>query len=53
MTAVFQNKMWLMAGVEGGRVKTGETNYDQMEHKNDIWVSEDGFSWQLVSDAPP
>lgn len=41
---VFKGKIWVMAG--GMRAPTAQT-------KNDVWCSEDGVNWQLVTESAP
>ncbi len=50
---VFKDKIWLMGGLEGGKVKAGSPNYEEMSHKSDIWVSENGKDWQSVKEKAP
>lgn len=40
--AVFQNKMWIVGG-----------DCNQHHYQNDVWQSEDGAHWQLVTDNVP
>ncbi len=45
---VFNNKIWIMGGLNGNGVTTNENNavhYWEAEHLNDIWSSLDGISW--------
>jgi len=41
---VFQDKLWLMGGLEG---ITGK-EYWQMPHRGDVWMSEDGKEWTML-----
>jgi hypothetical protein len=48
---VFKEKMWLMGGLNGNEfVKNGVVEYWKVPHFNDIWVSENGFDWELVAE---
>ena len=49
---VFQNKMWLMGGLDGSSqvVKAGDVNYWNAPHFGDVWVSENGIDWNLVQE---
>jgi hypothetical protein len=47
---VFKDKMWLMGGLEGKKEKGQEVMYGDMPHKDDVWSSEDGINWQLVTE---
>jgi hypothetical protein len=47
---VFQNKMWLMGGLNGNK-KVGENHvveYWTAPHFNDIWNTANGTQWQMV-----
>lgn len=48
---LFQNKMWLMGGLNGnGKVKGNHAvEYWTVPHFNDIWNTDDGVNWQLVA----
>jgi len=46
-TFLFQNKIWLIGGLNGN-IETGQNNvidYSKMPHFNDIWNTEDGINW--------
>jgi hypothetical protein len=43
---VFDNKMWVFGGYNPGQFK-GDTYYE------DVWSSEDGESWSLITDNAP
>ncbi len=48
---VFQNKMWLMGGLNANQ-KVGANHavdYWTAPHFNDIWNTEDGMQWQMVA----
>jgi hypothetical protein len=49
---VYQDKMWLMGGLNGNGfvVRPGEVKYGEAPHFSDVWVSEDGINWNLVTD---
>lgn len=40
--AVFQDKMWIVGG-----------DCNQLHYQNDVWQSEDGVKWHLVTDQVP
>jgi hypothetical protein len=45
---VFNDKMWIMGGLNGNGVRTNTENavhYWEAKHFNDIWSSEDGVTW--------
>jgi hypothetical protein len=44
--------MWLMGGLNGNGfvVRPGEVKYGEAPHFSDVWVSEDGINWNLVTD---
>ncbi len=44
---VFDDKIWLMGGIENGETKLP---YELHIHKSDVWVSENGKGWRLVTD---
>jgi len=52
---VYQNKLWLMGGLNGNDfvTKPGVVRYGEAPHFSDIWVSEDGIDWNLVTDGAP
>ncbi len=53
--AVFKNKLWLMAGLDGtGFVeKPGQVEYEKTPHFSDVWSSEDGINWiQALAESP-
>lgn len=50
---VFKNKIWLFGGLGGGTIKVGSPEYGEIPHKSDIWVSENGRDWQLVTEKAP
>lgn len=41
---VFDNKIWVMGGV-----LSGPGDYPQRVHKQDVWTSEDGKNWDLIT----
>jgi N-acetylneuraminic acid mutarotase len=49
---VFKDKLWLMGGLNGNGFveKPGVVRYNQAPHLSDIWWSEDGINWNLVTD---
>lgn len=49
---VYQNKLWIMGGLNGNDVKNGEViEYWRAPHFNDIWNTEDGINWHLVASS--
>jgi len=52
---VFQNKIWLMGGLNGNgfQDEKGNVPYWVVPHYRDIWSSEDGKNWQLVIKSAP
>lgn len=52
-TVLFQNKIWLMGGVEGGEIDTKNPEYEKIPHKSDIWVTDNGKNWQLITEKAP
>jgi hypothetical protein len=51
----WNNSLWLIGGLEGNDVVTvnGTVEYWNAPHKSDIWKSEDGLNWTLVTDNAP
>jgi len=49
-TFVFQNKLWLIGGINGdGLVSPSrQVKYWEASHFNDVWVSEDGVNWNEI-----
>jgi len=48
---VFKQKMWLIGGLNGNEfVNNDIVEYWKVPHFNDIWVSENGFDWDMVSE---
>lgn len=52
---VYKDKLWLMGGLNGnGFVEKPEVvRYGEAPHFSDIWASEDGINWNLVTDKAP
>ena len=52
---VYKNKIWLMGGVNGATriISPGNVDYGNAPHFNDVWSSEDGTSWRLISNKAP
>lgn len=52
---VFDNKIWLMGGLSAGQqvLQPGIVQYELAPHFNDVWNTEDGVSWQKISDNAP
>lgn len=49
---VFKDKLWLMGGLNGNGFveKPGVVRYGEAPYFSDVWASEDGFNWSLVTD---
>lgn len=49
---VFQNKIWLMGGLNGNDylIRPEVVEYGKAPHFSDVWVSEDGINWNLVTE---
>ncbi len=50
-TIVFKDKIWLFGGIDGEKGFPG--SHQNMPHKSDIWASQDGKNWQLITDDAP
>jgi len=52
---VYQNKIWLMGGLNGNGfvIQPGMVKYGEALHFSDVWVSEDGMNWNLVTENAP
>jgi hypothetical protein len=52
---VFKDKLWLIGGLNGNGFveKPGVVRYSQAPHFSDIWCSEDGINWNLVTEKAP
>lgn len=52
---VFKNKIWLMGGLNGNgfQNKNGNVSYWLAPHFSDVWSSEDGKNWELVTGNAP
>jgi hypothetical protein len=58
---VYKNKIWLMGGVDanghvitlGTETTTGNVDYGGATYLNDVWSSEDGINWNLVTKNAP
>lgn len=52
---VYKDKLWLMGGLNGNGFveKSGLVRYGETPHFSDIWLSEDGINWNLVTDKAP
>ena len=48
---VFQDKLWVFGGLSGKEDFDGV--YGKLPHKSDIWISEDGKDWQLITNNAP
>lgn len=52
---VYKDKIWLMGGLNGNDyvISPGTVEYGKAPHFSDIWYSEDGLNWNLVTDKAP
>jgi hypothetical protein len=52
---VYQDKIWLMGGLNGNDyvISPGTVEYNKAPHFSDVWVSEDGINWNLVTEKAP
>lgn len=52
---VFKDKMYLIGGVNGNAVvdPNGMVRYWDAPHMSDIWVTENGFDWRMITDNAP
>jgi len=52
---VFQDKLWLMGGLNGNgfQDKNGNVPYWKVPHYSDIWCSENGEDWELITESAP
>jgi hypothetical protein len=52
---VFQDKLWLIGGLNGNNhlMSPGAVDYEQAPHFSDIWMSEDGIQWTLITNNAP
>jgi len=48
---VWQDKLWLMGGVNGGNAIVNDVKYWELPHFNDIWSSSDGLVWDRETAA--
>jgi len=50
--AVYKDKMWLLGGLNGNDfvIKKGVVEYWKAPHYSDVWVSENGNDWKLVTE---
>jgi len=55
MMVTFNNKLWLIGGLKGDDAvsENGMVRYWDAPHMSDIWSSEDGIQWNLVTDKAP
>ncbi len=46
---LFKNRLWLTSGLNGNSVVNDKyVEYWKAEHKNDLWVSDNGLSWNEI-----
>lgn len=52
---VFKNKLWLFGGLNGNGFvgKNGDVLYWDAPHFSDIWRTEDGITWELLTNEAP
>ncbi len=52
---VYQDKIWLIGGLNGNDYLIGSeiVGYGEAPHFGDIWVSDDGLNWNLLTDKAP
>jgi len=52
---VYKDKIWLMGGLNANKqvISPGIVDYEKSPHFSDVWSSEDGLNWQLVSEKSP
>lgn len=50
---VLNDKMYLLGGIEGKKEPGESVQYETFQHKNDVWVSDNGIDWQLVIEHAP
>ncbi|MBI2097583.1 MAG: hypothetical protein HYT46_01455 [Candidatus Vogelbacteria bacterium] len=48
---VWQDKLWLMGGVNGGQGLVNNVKYWELPHYHDIWSSVDGTNWNQETGA--
>jgi len=51
--AVYDDKLWVLAGAKSGENDPPEKGYPQTTTLNDVWCSEDGVTWVQTSAAAP
>lgn len=44
------DKICIFGGIEGGEKETPPIHYEKMTHKDEIWCSLDGKSWELIKE---
>lgn len=49
---VFQDKIWILGGLGGTNTKTTDS-YSSFPHYKDVWVTEDGENWELITNNAP
>ena len=50
----FANRLWIIGGYCGNfNEGSGDSFFQPGTFKNDVWASDDGISWELVTDTPP
>lgn len=49
---VYKDKIWLFGGVNGSDyvISPGVIGYNEAPHFSDVWVSDDGINWNLVTE---
>lgn len=51
----YDNKLWLMGGLNGNSfvIDEGIVEYWKAPHFNDVWSSDDGVNWDLITEDAP
>jgi hypothetical protein len=52
---VFKDKMWLMGGLDANKnlIKKGSVEYWKAQYFSDVWTSDNGKDWKLVTNSAP
>jgi leucine-zipper-like transcriptional regulator 1 len=55
VAVVFKDKIWLMGGLNGNGfvIKKGAVEYWKAPHLSDVWVSENGKDWEMITGNAP
>ncbi len=53
-TVVYKNSLWVMGGLDGNSVTKGKmVEYWKAPHFSDVWKSNDGSNWELITNKAP